>query len=66
MIKWSDEQNNLLPIEQRYAVPKMYNDYGLPSTNVRTAYWLRTRVPFNASSNAHRAALAWEIEYVVC
>lgn len=66
VIKWADEQENLLPIEQRYAVPKMYNDYGLPSANVRTAYWLRVRVPFNASPNAHRAALAWEIEYVIC
>lgn len=66
VIKWVDEQKNLLPIEQRYAVPKMYNDYGLPSANVRTAYWLRIRVPFNASPNAHRAALAWEIEYVGC
>lgn len=63
--RWTYEQEQSFPVETRYAVPSMYTERGSLTNNIRTAFWMRSREPFNGDPNEQRAALAFQVEYVV-
>ncbi|WFD35597.1 palmitoyl-CoA hydrolase [Malassezia cuniculi] len=64
LMHWTKDQRDVFPLETRHAVPDMCTKWGTLTPNIRTAFWLRSRVPFDGDHNEQRAALAYQVDHM--
>lgn len=62
MMRWTYDQENLLPVEFRPAVPTIFGEDGRIQFGTKLAYWLRARGSCPGSVNRQRAILGFHID----